>query len=114
MISSLYNRENSVKPGHCVATANKPNTICPSASALGEDEFGRVPYRVIGGRSANEGRGKSVDVRWPSFNKKGLVYGFIQNTCLIFSTYITYIVIDHHLLHTDCTVGRGGVKCIII
>lgn len=43
MISSLYNRENGVKPGHCVATANEPNTIFPSVSALGADEFGCVP-----------------------------------------------------------------------
>lgn len=54
MISSLYNRENGVKPGHCVATANEPNTIFPSASALGGDEFGCVPYMGIGGRMANE------------------------------------------------------------
>lgn len=53
MISSLYNREDGVKPGHCVATANEPNTICPSASALGGDEFGCVPCAVIGGRLVN-------------------------------------------------------------
>lgn len=64
MISSLYNREDGVKPGHCVATANEPNTICPSASALGEDEFGCVPCVAIGGRPVNGwGKGKSDDVR---------------------------------------------------
>lgn len=57
MISSLYNRENGVKPRHCVATANEPNTICPSASALGGDEFGCVPCTVSGGRSVNGGVG---------------------------------------------------------
>lgn len=50
MISSLYNRENGVKAGLCVATANEPNTICRSASALEGDEFGCVPYVEIGGR----------------------------------------------------------------
>lgn len=54
MISSLYNRENGVKPGHCVTTANEPNTIFPSASALGGDEFGCVPCLGIGGRLVND------------------------------------------------------------
>lgn len=63
MISSLYNGEDGVKPGHCVATANEPNTICPSASALGEDEFGCVPCTAIGGRSVSGGgKEKSDDV----------------------------------------------------
>lgn len=64
MISSLYNREDGVKPGHCVATANERNTIYPSASALGEDEFGCVPCVAIGGRPVNGwGKGKSDDVK---------------------------------------------------
>lgn len=49
MISSLYNRENGVKAGHCVATANESNTICPSASALEGDELGCVPCTSVGG-----------------------------------------------------------------
>lgn len=61
MISSLYNRENGVKAGHCVATANEPNTICPSASALEGDEFGCVPYVEIGGRMViKRGRGNQM------------------------------------------------------
>lgn len=82
MISSLYNREDGVKPGHCVATANEPNTICPSASALGRDEFGCVPCTVIGGRSVNGGGPgvKSDDAgQKPSFNKEESEGGFMQN-----------------------------------
>lgn len=61
MISSLYNRENGVKAGHCVATANEPNTICPSASALEGNEFGCVPYVEIGGRMViKRGRGNQM------------------------------------------------------
>lgn len=82
MISSLYNREDGVKPGHCVATANEPNTICPSASAFGEDEFGCVPCTVTGGRPVNGEKRKSDDVRlkrWPSFNKGEVNGGFKQS-----------------------------------
>lgn len=61
MISSLYKRENGVKAGLCVATANEPNTICPSASALEGDEFGCVPYVEIGGRMViKRGRGNQM------------------------------------------------------
>lgn len=58
MISSLYNRKDGVKPGYCVAAANEPNTICPSANALGEDEFGWGPCMTIGGRPVNESERK--------------------------------------------------------
>lgn len=61
MVSSLYNRENGVKPGHCVATANEPNTICPSASALGMDEFGCVPCTLDRGRTVQHRRGNQID-----------------------------------------------------
>lgn len=57
MISSLYNRKGGVKPGPCVATANEPNTILPSASAAGEGASERVPRAAAGGRSANGGGG---------------------------------------------------------
>lgn len=61
MISSLYNREDGVKPGLCMAAANEPNTICPSASALGEDEFGCDPCAQIGGRSVRgRNRGEKI------------------------------------------------------
>lgn len=62
MISSLYNRENGVKPGHCVATANEPNTIFPSVSALGADEFGCVP-RTTWRRGSSGGRTAKSDAR---------------------------------------------------
>lgn len=63
MISSLYNREDSVNPGHCVATANEPNTICPSANALGEDEFGCVPWTAIGSHTVYVRNGTPGDVK---------------------------------------------------
>lgn len=81
MISSLYNMEDGVKPGHCVAPANEPNTICPSASALGGDEFGCVPCTVIGGRVENQ---IMQDRRWPSFNKEEFNGGFMQKYLLDF------------------------------
>lgn len=90
MISSLYNGEDSVKPGHCMATANEPNTICPSARALGEDEFGCVPCMVIGGRSVRKrGRKKKknqmmkVENGGLLFNKEEFSSGFMQNILLI-------------------------------
>lgn len=58
MISSLYKREDGEKPGHCAATANEPNTICPSASAFGANEFGCVPCTENGGRSVKEKKKK--------------------------------------------------------
>lgn len=69
MISSLYNRENGVKPGHCVATANEPNTIFPSVSALGADEFGCVPWMGCGEGGGSGGRLAKSDVRgkWAAF-----------------------------------------------
>lgn len=116
MISSLYNREDGVKPGHCVATANEPNTICPSASALGGDEFGCVPYTVIGGRSVNGVEAKSDEVRlkrWPSFNKEEFITGFMQNIFLIFTTYFTWP--KSLSLTLDAWAGRRGpVNCIIM
>lgn len=107
MISSLYNRENGVKAGHCVATANESNTICPSASALEGDELGCVPCTSVGG---------CVAVVWLSF-KLGL--GFFCSKPLVLLTYIPQLlhVADYWIVYWYTFVfllWRPGRPCFVL